>query len=135
MRNLRFLTTLVPRRHVITTYLIPNTGNFSFIIAIYIQITQLSCDSTNTHHITVFCCILPYSASHSILPNSTSHILPSSISYILPSSAGYILPSFASYILLNSISYILPSSVSYILLSFISYISALTALAIFFTPS
>jgi hypothetical protein len=26
----------------------------------------------------VFCCILPYSASHNILPNSASYILPSS---------------------------------------------------------
>ena len=130
MRNLRFFITLVPRRYVITTYLIPDTSNFSFIVAIYIQITQLSCNGTSTHYITVFCRILPCSASYNILPNSASRILPSSASYnILPNPASYnFLPNPASYnFLLNSTSYnFLPNSAS--------YISALAALAIFFIP-
>jgi len=118
VRNLRFLTTLVPRRHVITTCLIPNTGNFSFIITIYIQITQSSCDGASTRHVTVFCCILPYSTSYNILPNSASHIiLPNSASYnILPNSASHILPSSAGHILPSSAGHILPSFTSYILL-------------------
>src|SRR6266700_3435782 len=82
VRNLRFLTTLVPRRHVTTTCLIPDTGNFSFMVAIDIQITQSSCDGASTRYIAVFCRILPNSASHNILPSSASHILPSSASHI-----------------------------------------------------
>ena len=74
VRNLRFLTTLVPRRHMTTTCLIPDTGNFSFMVAIYIQITQSSCDGASTRYIAIFCHILPYSACHNILPNSASHI-------------------------------------------------------------
>src|SRR6266702_1740604 len=82
VRNLRFLTTLVPRRHMTTTCLIPDTGNFSFMVAIYIQITQSSCDGSITHYVAIFCRILPYSASHNILPNSASrNILPNSASH------------------------------------------------------
>jgi len=95
----------VPHQHVTTTCLIPNTNNFSFIVAIYIQITHLSCDGASTRHIAVFCRILLYSTSHNILPNSASHILPSSTSYILPSSASHILPNSASYISPRHISY------------------------------
>jgi len=68
------------------------------MVAIYIQITQLSCDGASTRYIAVFCRILPYSASYNILPNSASRILPSSASYILPSSVSHILPSSASNI-------------------------------------
>jgi len=150
VRNLRFLTTLVPRRHVTTTCLIPDTGNFSFMVAIYIQITQLSCDGASTRYVAVFCRILPYSTSHilpsstsHILPSSASHILPNSASHILPNSASHILPNSASYILLSSASHILPnsashillSSASHILLSSTSHIRALAALAISPTPS
>src|SRR6266702_2187409 len=89
VRNLRFLATLVPRRHVTTTCLIPDTGDFSFMVAIYIQITQSSCDGTSTRYVAVFCYILPYSTSHNILPNSTSHniLLDSTSHNILPNSA------------------------------------------------
>src|SRR5882762_7838269 len=118
---------LVPWRHVTTTCLIPDTSNFSFIVAIYIQITQLSYNGTSTHHITVFCYILPYSTSNNILLNSASHILPSSASYILLSSTSHILPSSASCILPSSASRILPYSAS--------HISALAALTISPTPS
>jgi hypothetical protein len=118
----------VPRRHVTTTCLIPNTGNFSFIVAIYIQITQLSSNSASTRHVAVFYRILLYSTSYNILLNSASHILPSSTSHILPSSASY-------NILLNPASHILPSSASYILPSSASHISALVALAISPTSS
>src|SRR6266550_1764841 len=99
VRNLRFLTTLAPRRHMTTTCLIPDTGNFSFMVAIYIQITQLSCDGASTRYIAIFCHTLPYSASHNILPNSASHnILPNSASHnILPNSASRILPYSAVF--------------------------------------
>src|SRR6266571_2277378 len=91
VRNLRFLATLVPWQHMTTTCLIPDTGNLFFMVAIYIQITQLSCDGASTRYVAVFCCILPYSASHNILPNSASHnILLDSVSY-------NILLNFASY--------------------------------------
>jgi len=60
------------------------------MVAIYIQITQSSCDGASTRYIAVFCRILLYSASYNILPNSASRILPSSVSYILPSSASNI---------------------------------------------
>src|SRR6266702_2855369 len=87
VRNLRFFTTLVPRRHVTTTCLTPDTGNFSFMVAIHIQITQLSCDGASARYVAVFRRILPYSASHNILPNSASrNILPNSAKFcqILP---------------------------------------------------
>jgi len=89
------------------------------MVAIYIQITQLSCNSASTRHVAAFCRILPYSTSYNILPNSASYILPSSASHILPNSASHILPSSASYILPNSA----------------KYISALAALTISPTPS
>src|SRR6266702_7526641 len=106
VRNLRFLTTLVPRRHVTTTCLIPDTGNLSFMVAIYIQITQSSCNGASTHYVAVFCRILPYSAIYNILPNSASHTLPNSASHTLPNSASHILPNSASHILPNSASHI-----------------------------
>ena len=93
IRNLRFLTTLVPRQHMTTTCLIPDTGNFSFVVIIYIQITQLSCDGASTHYIAIFCRILPYSASHNILPNSASRkILPNSAKFCQPYSAKFCQP-------------------------------------------
>ena len=124
----------MPRQHVTTIYLTPNTSNFSFIVAIYIQITQLSCNGASTHYIAVFCLILPYSTSYNILPNSASYILPSSTSYILPSSISHILPNSISHILPNSVSHILPNSISHILPNSVSYISALAALAASLTP-
>src|SRR6266702_3283844 len=82
VRNLRFLTTLVPRRHMTTTCLIPNTGNFSFMVAIYIQITQSSRDGASTRYVAVSCHILPAIIFYQILPNSASHnILPNSTKF------------------------------------------------------
>jgi len=78
------------------------------MVAIYIQITQLSCNGSSTCYVAVFCRTLPYSASYNILLNSASHnILPNSASrIILPNSASRnILPNSASYnILPNSAS-------------------------------
>ena len=37
-RSLKLLAILVPQQYIITTYLTLNTGNFSFMVTIYIQI-------------------------------------------------------------------------------------------------
>jgi len=63
------------------------------MVAIYIQITQLSCNGASTRHVAAFFRILPYSASHNILLNSASYILPSSVSYISALAALAISPT------------------------------------------
>jgi len=63
------------------------------MVAIYIQITQSSCDGASTRYVAMFCRILPYSASHNILPNSASYILPNSASHISALAAFAISPT------------------------------------------
>src|SRR6266700_3646240 len=91
-RSLRLLATLVPRRHMTTMCLIPDTGNLSFMVAIYIQIMQSSCDGANTYYVAVLCRILPYSAVFCCILLSIIFcriLLYSAIHNILPNSVKF----------------------------------------------